>query len=180
MARHFNITGELTQELLAAGDNTNISSISLTNVDSTGTAVDADVDLYIEKKLTGKFYLLKSIKIPYGVTLFHDIKSFSNKTGEFGLYIKLTKGTTFTLTATNPGDGSQGIDPAASTTVTGIGTLFLSELSVGDEIVVSGETRIVTAIASDTSLTVSVAFSNNSNDTTPDCNPVAPVDVILS
>ena len=172
MARHFNITGELTQELLAAGDNTNVSSISLTNVDSTGTAVDAEVDLYIEKKLTGKFYLLKSVKIPYGVTLSHDIKSFSNKTGEFGLYIKLTKGTLFTLTGS--------IDPTASTTVTGSGTAFLSELSIGDEIVVSSETRIVTAIASDTSLTVSVATTNTANDTSPDCNPVAPVDVILS
>ena len=172
MARHFNITGELTQELLAAGDNTNVSSISLTNVDSTGTAVDAEVDLYIEKKLTGKFYLLKSVKIPYGVTLSHDIKSFSNKTGEFGLYIKLTKGTLFTLTGS--------IDPTASTTVTGSGTAFLSELSIGDEIVVSSETRIVTAIASDTSLTVSVATTNTANDATPDCNPVAPVDVILS
>ena len=172
MARHFNITGELTQELLAAGDNTNVSSISLTNVDSTGTAVDAEVDLYIEKKLTGKFYLLKSIKILYGVTLFHDIKSFNNKSGEFGLYIKLTKGTTFTLTGS--------INPTASTTLTGSGTAFLSELSVGDEIVVSSETRIVTAIASDTSLTVSVATTDTANDTTPDCNPVAPVDVILS
>jgi len=172
MARHFNITGELTQELLAAGDNTNVSSISLTNVDSTGTAVDAEVDLYIEKKLTGKFYLLKSIKIPYGVTLFHDIKSFNNKTGEFGLYIKLTKGTLFTLTGS--------IDPTESTTVTGSGTAFLTELSVGDEIVVSSETRIVTAIASNTSLTVSVATTNTANDTSPDCNPVAPVDVILS
>ena len=172
MARHFNITGELTQELLAAGDNTNVSSISLTNVDSTGTAVDAEVDLYIEKKLTGKFYLLKSIKIPYGVTLFHDIKSFNNKSGEFGLYIKLTKGTTFTLTGS--------INPTASTTLTGSGTAFLSELSVGDEIVVSSETRIVTAIASDTSLTVSVATTDTANDATPDCNPVAPVDVILS
>ena len=172
MARHFNITGELTQELLAAGDNTNVSSISLTNVDSTGTAVDAEVDLYIEKKLTGKFYLLKSIKIPYGVTLFHDIRSFNNKTGEFGLYMKLTKGTLFTLTGS--------IDPTASTTVVGVGTKFLTELSVGDEIVVSSETRIVTAIASDLSLTVSVATTNTANDATPDCNPVAPVDVILS
>ena len=172
MAKHFNITGELTQELLAAGDNTSVSSISLTNVDSTGTAVDAEVDLYIEKKITGKFYLLKSLKIPYGVTLFHDIRSFNNKTGEFGLYMKLTKGTLFTLTGS--------IDPTASTTVVGVGTKFLTELSIGDEIVVSSETRIVTAIASDTSLTVSVAFSNNSNDATPDCNPIAPVDVILS
>ena len=172
MARHFNITGELTQELLAAGDNVNVSSISLTNVDSTGTAVDAEVDLYIEKKLTGKFYLLKSIKIPYGVTLFHDIKSFNNKSGEFGLYIKLTKGTLFTLTGS--------IDPTASTTVVGVDTLFLTELSIGDEIVVSSETRIVTAIASNLSLTVSVATTNTANDASPDCNPVAPVDVILS
>tara|TARA_R110002167_G_scaffold328663_1_gene534999 strand:- start:278 stop:796 length:519 start_codon:yes stop_codon:yes gene_type:complete len=172
MARHFNITGELTQELLAAGDNTSVSSISLTNVDSTGTAVDADVDLYIEKKLTGKFYLLKSVNIPVGVTLLHDIKSFNNKTGEFGLYIKLTKGTLFTLTGS--------IDPTASTTVTGSGTAFLTELSIGDEIVVSSETRIVTAITSDTSLTVSIATTNTSNDASPDCNPVAPVDVILS
>lgn len=172
MARHFNITGELTQELLAPGDNTNVSSISLTNVDSTGTSVDADVDLYIEKKLTGKFYLLKSIKIPYGVTLFHDIKSFNNKAGEFGLYIKLTKGTLFTLTGS--------INPTASTTVTGSGTAFLTELSIGDEIVVSSETRIVTAIASDTSLTVSIATTDTANDTSPDCNPIAPVDVILS
>jgi len=172
MARHFNITGELTQELLAAGDNTNVSLISLTNVDSTGTAVDAEVDLYIEKKLTGKFYLLKSIKIPYGVTLFHDIKSFNNKTDEFGLYIKLTKGTLFTLTGS--------IDPTASTTVVGVGTKFLTELSIGDEIVVSSETRIVTAIATNLSLTVSVATTDTANDATPDCNPVAPVDVILS
>ena len=172
MAKHFNITGELTQELLAAGDNTSVSSISLTNVDSTGTAVDAEVDLYIEKKLTGKFYLLKSVKIPYGVTLFHDIRSFNNKTGEFGLYIKLTKGTTFTLTGS--------IDPTASTTVVGVGTKFLTELSIGDEIVVSSETRIVTAIATNLSLTVSVATTNTADDASPDCNPVAPVDVILS
>ena len=172
MAKHFNITGELTQELLAAGDNTSVSSISLTNVDSTGTSVDAEVDIYIEKKLTGKFYILKSVKIPYGVTLFHDIKSFNNKTDEFGLYIKLTKGTLFTLTGS--------IDPTASTTVVGVGTKFLTELSIGDEIVVSSETRVVTAIASNLSLTVSLATTNTANDATPDCNPVAPVDVILS
>ena len=172
MARHFNITGELTQELLAPGDNTSVSSVSLTNVDSTGTTVDAVVDLYIEKKLTGKFYLLKGVSIPTGVTLFHDIKSFNNKADEFGMYIKLTKGTLFTLTGS--------IDPTASTTVVGVGTKFLTELSVGDEIVVSSETRVVAAIDTDTSLRVSVATTNTANDATPDCNPVAPVDVILS
>ena len=169
MARYFNITGELTQQLLAAGNNTSVSSVSLTNTDSSHTGI---VDLYIEKNLTGKFYLLKNVSIPAGVTLLHDIKGFNNKVGEFGLYIKLTKTTLFTLTGS--------IDPAASVIVPGSGTAFLTEVSIGDEIIVSGETRIVTEIDSDTSLTVSVAFSNNSNDATPDCNPLAPVDVILS
>jgi len=169
MAKHFNITGELTQELLAAGSNTSVSSVSLTNIDPSHSST---VDLYIEKAGVGKFYLLKGVSIPVGVTLLHSIKGFNNKVGEFGLYIKLTKTTLFTLTGT--------IDPAASVTVIGVGTKFLTELSVGDEIVVSSETRIVTAIATDLSLTVSLATTNTSNDATPDCNPVAPVDVILS
>ena len=166
--RLHNISGELTQELLAAGDNVRVSSISLSNI---GKVQTTKVDLYIEKKLTGKFYILKGVSIPIGTTLTHDF-SMNNSADEFGLYIKLTKGDTFTLTGT--------IDPIADQTVTGVGTAFLTELSIGDEIVVSGETRIVSSIESDTSLTVSVAFSNNSNDATPDCNPVAPVDVILS
>tara|TARA_R100001377_G_C3158009_1_gene98727 strand:- start:306 stop:833 length:528 start_codon:yes stop_codon:yes gene_type:complete len=171
---YHNISGELTQELLAVGDDIKVSSISLTNVDSSVTTVNGIVDLYIEKRLLGKFYLLKSVSIPVGSTLIldgDDIK-FSTKTNQFGLFIKLTKGTTFTLTGT--------IDPTASKTVTGVGTLFLTEVSIGDEIVVSGETRIISSITSNTSLTVSVAFSNNANDTTPDCNPVAPIDVIIS
>ena len=60
------------------------------------------------------------------------------------------------------------IDPAASTTVTGVDTLFTTELVIGDRITVTGQTRTVTAIASDTSLTVDTAFSDNANDTSPD------------
>ena len=174
MARYYNISGELTQELLAAGDSVNVTSISLANVDSSTTTVDSVVDLYIEKRLTGKFYLLKGVNIPVGSTLVLEKKdiNFNNGIGQFGLFIKLTKSTTFTLTGS--------INPTASTTVTGSGTKFLTELSVGDEIVVSSETRIVSAIASNTSLTVSVATTNTANDTSPDCNPVAPVDVIIS
>jgi hypothetical protein len=172
--RHHNVTGELTKELLAAGEGAGVSSISITNVDSSTTTVDSVVDLYIEKQRVGKFYLIKGVSIPVGSTLILESKdvSFNNGAGQFGLFIKLTKGTTFTLTGS--------IDPTASTTVTGSGTKFLTELSVGDEIVVSSETRIVSAIASDTSLTVSVATTNTANDTSPDCNPVAPVDVIIS
>tara|TARA_R100000935_G_C2794040_1_gene147324 strand:+ start:16 stop:528 length:513 start_codon:yes stop_codon:yes gene_type:complete len=166
--RHFNITGELTQQLLAAGDNIGVSSISLANTDSLHNGI---VDLYIEKKLTGKFYLLKNVVIPPGVTLIHDVLGFDNGKDQFSMYVKLTKTTLFTLTGA--------INPIASTTITGVGTKFVEELSVGDEIIVSSETRTVSAISSDTSLTVSVATTNTANDTSPDCNPVAPIDIIL-
>jgi len=169
MAKYFNISGELTQILISSGESYNISKISLTNTQKTSKC---KVDLYIEKKLTGKFYLLKEIELPIGTTLVYDDTNFSTDNGEFSLYIKLTDGATFTLTGS--------IDPIASTTVTGVGTAFLSEVSIGDEIVVTGETRTVSNITSDTSLTVSSAFSDNSNDATPDCNPTALVDVIIN
>ena len=85
---HHNITGELTKELVAAGDNASVSSISLTNIEGTNVCT---VDLYIEKKLTGKFYLLKDVKLPIGTTLIHNNINFNNKSEQFGLYIKLTK-----------------------------------------------------------------------------------------
>ena len=85
---HHNISGELTQELLAAGDNVNVSKISLTNIHAD---TKCTVDLYIEKKLTGTFYLLKAVELPIGATLIYDNLGFSNQINEFGLYIKLTK-----------------------------------------------------------------------------------------
>ena len=179
MATHFNIAGELTQQLLAPGDNVNVSKISLTNVQKVSKC---KVDLYVEKKLTGRFYLLKGVELPIGATLIYDDATLNNAASEFGLYIKLTDGATFTLTAT-------GINPAASkgltsegsgSTGTASGTAFLSEVSVGDEIVVSGETRTVSAVTADDALVVTAAFTDTANDTTPDCNPTALVDVIIS
>ena len=173
MARHFNITGELTQELLAAGDNTNVSSISLTNVNFGGSTL---VDIYIEKKLTGKFYLLKRVELPTGVTLIHDIKSFNNKTDEFGMYIKLTKADSFTLTGTIDVTGTNTDVPGSSSS-----TLYLSELLVGDEILVTGETRTIATITADDTATVTAAWGSNlAADSSPDCSPKARVDVILS
>jgi hypothetical protein len=58
---------------------------------------------------------------------------------------------------------------ASSTTLVGSGTAFLSELTVGQVIKVPGtanEYRTVSAIASDTSLTVSAAFENNASGQT--------------
>ena len=94
MAQYFNITGassaaaELTRELLAVGSGTKVSKISLTNIHAT---TNCTVDLYIEKKLTGKFYLLKAVELPVGATLIYDNMNFSTGAGQFGLYLKLTK-----------------------------------------------------------------------------------------
>tara|TARA_R100001369_G_scaffold61994_1_gene88851 strand:- start:727 stop:1041 length:315 start_codon:yes stop_codon:yes gene_type:complete len=88
---HHNISGELTKELLAAGDGVNITRVSLVNIHAD---TNCTVDIYIEKRLTGKFYILKNMVLPVGVAfvLIADDINFSNKTGEFGLFIKLTKG----------------------------------------------------------------------------------------
>ena len=94
---HHNISGELTQELLAVGDGVNVTSISLVNTHASTTCT---IDLYIEKKLTGKFYIMKSLQLPVGSTLVlegNDVK-FSNKANQFGLYIKLTQGASETPT----------------------------------------------------------------------------------
>ena len=171
MAKYFNISGELTQQLLAPGDNVNVSKISLTNVQKVSKC---KVDLYIEKALTGKFYLMKGVELPIGATLIYDDMKFSNNTGEFGLYIKLTDGASFTLTGSIDVTGT-------NTAVPGTNTLFTSELSVGDEVVISGETRTISSITGDTTAVVSAAFGSDlANDTSPDCNPTALVDVILN
>ena len=94
MAQYFNITrassaaAELTRELLAVGDGVRVSSIALTNVHASGTK--CTVDLYIEKSLSGKFYILKGVELPGGVTLKHNF-TFDNGTDQYGLYLKLTK-----------------------------------------------------------------------------------------
>ena len=172
MAKYFNISGELTQELLAPGDNVKLSQISLTNVQKVS---NCKVDLYIEKKLTGRFYLLKNVELPVGTSLIYNDVTFSNAENDFGLYIKLTDGPTFTLSGTIDVTG-------ANVNVPGDGnTLFLSELSVGDEVVVSGETRTIATITANNAATVTAAFGSDlANDTSPDCNPTALVDVIIN
>tara|TARA_R100000664_G_C2717757_1_gene112243 strand:+ start:636 stop:929 length:294 start_codon:yes stop_codon:yes gene_type:complete len=83
MAIYKNITGELTQELLSESSEQSGSSISLCNVASNS----CKVDLYIEKKLTGKFYIIKDLFLHVGQTLVHDVRREQG----FGVYIKLTK-----------------------------------------------------------------------------------------
>ena len=82
-----NISGELTQEVLAVGDSGVVSLISLVN---THASASCTVDMYIEKKFAGKFYLAKAITLPIGVTLVLDGISFNNGGDGFALFIKLT------------------------------------------------------------------------------------------
>ncbi len=60
------------------------------------------------------------------------------------------------------------IDATASTSVVGVGTAFTTELVVGDSILVTGETRTVATITDDTNLTVTAAFTDTLNDTSPE------------
>ena len=92
--KYHNISGELTQELLAAGDDARVSSISLSNIHASTTCT---VDLYVEKKLTGIYYIFKGVSLPVGAVLSHNFK-LDNSTGKYGLYIKLTKGASETPT----------------------------------------------------------------------------------
>jgi len=90
-----NISGELTQEVLEAGDGGSVSSISLVN---THASAKCTVDMYIEKKLTGKFYLAKAVTLPIGVTLVLDAVKFNSGENGFSLFIKLTKSASETPT----------------------------------------------------------------------------------
>ena len=87
-SKYFNVTGELTQELLAAGDTVLFTKISLSNVQGTSHCT---ADMFIEKKLVGKFYLFKDIKLAIGSAFVYEGIRFNNNASEFGLYIKLTK-----------------------------------------------------------------------------------------
>ena len=167
---YHNISGELSTEILAPGDRMNVSSISLANVN---TYKHVLLDLFMKKSETGRYYLLKNVKIPAGASYVYDT-IINNRVGEFGLYVKLKAADTFTLTGT--------IDPTGTNTnVPGTNTLFTKELTIGDSIVVTGETRIIESITSDTVATVTAAWGSDlANDTTPDCTPTALVDIIIS
>ena len=83
-----NISGDVTQELVAIGDNiSNISSILLTNTHATDGVT---IDLYINDT-SNSYYLIKGHVLVKGAYLVLDSKhvTFNNSAGGFGLYIKL-------------------------------------------------------------------------------------------
>ena len=56
-------------------------------------------------------------------------------------------------------DTLQGSVTASSTTVTGVGTIFTTQLRAGDSIMIAGQPRTVNAVVSDSSFTVTSGFS---------------------
>jgi len=65
------------------------------------------------------------------------------------------------------------ITPNGTTTVPGSGTKFTTQAKIGDQIVVNTETRTITAIASDTSLTIDVLIVAGSADASPEIHPAS-------
>ena len=65
--------------------------------------------------------------------------------------------------------------------VPGTGTKYLTELKIGDEITVTGETRIIATVVDDTTATVTVAWGSDlADDTSPECNPIGEPDNVNS
>ena len=77
-----NITGNITQQLLAAGDSVNVSSVLLSNIHASNNVT---VSLFIEKQNANKFFIVKALEIPYGVSVLLDseIPTFDNRNSGF-------------------------------------------------------------------------------------------------
>jgi len=91
------------------------------------------------------------------------ISIYNRKKNEWASDSDQTWASTFSMTSPNePGT----VATTGTTTLTGTGTYF-TDYQIGDKITVYGETeRTIDSISSDTSLTVSVAFSNTASSLT--------------
>jgi hypothetical protein len=129
------------------------------------TVLTGEIDPAASATVTGVNTQFLGQGIPFDLTL-ADI--FSSKAPLFMDIWSRRAGLLYTLSNREKLQDLTGtVDTTASATVAGVGTLFLQELVVGDEILVGIERRFVTAIASNTSLTVHRAHTDQANDTTP-------------
>lgn len=91
---------------------------------------------------------------------------FDNTNNRFGLGTS-SPTANFQVTQPTAGTGTVTITGGAPTTVTGLGTQFTNTFKVGDTITVTttsgSETKTISAITSDTDITVSVAFSGTAS-----------------
>jgi len=125
-------------------------SFSSTGVEIIG-ALDAGTANANGATITGTTIYLQSASASFAGLVNTSAQTFAGaKTFNDSVNISASSSSTLTGTA----------DPAASVTLPGTGTAFLSELQVGDRITINAETRTVTAIATNTSLTVDTAFTD--------------------
>ena len=140
---------------------------------ATGSVVRADLNtlfLEIEKSNAGDSLPSAGLVVGKAGKLWFDTTTDTLKyyTGTDWVSVaRATKG------AANNTDITGTINPTASTTINGTTTVFTTEAKIGDKLVVSGETRTITAIASDIQLTVDVATTDTSIDNTPEIHPAA-------
>lgn len=134
----------ITVGIGVARDSTNAATITLSSVSTLSTATTGAINGIDRKTLTGTVATNSGNATVTGTsTLF--LTELGNRTGT-------------------------GTIAGASTTITGTGTKFLSEVAVGDLIGVASSSygfARVTAIASDTSLTISNALVANPSGSTP-------------
>ena len=97
--RYHNVSGETALELFSDDDSIRVRSISMVNTHASATCA---IDLYIEQDPSDRFYILKAVELPVGVTLEHDFGTSNGvgqfRGGQFELYIKLTKSASETPT----------------------------------------------------------------------------------
>ena len=90
MALFHNISGTVSKELVARGQNVKVKEINISNTHASTTAT---VDLYVND-LVNTYYFMKGVSIPAGVSLVLDQESisFDNSIHGFGLFVKLGAG----------------------------------------------------------------------------------------
>jgi|TARA_R100000081_G_C4761291_1_gene140036 hypothetical protein len=87
-----NISGNITQELLAPGNGVDIKSILIANTHASDAVT---VKLYIEKQNLGRFSIFNGLTINAGTSIFlkEEVESINNDSNGFGLYIQLSAST---------------------------------------------------------------------------------------
>ena len=106
----------------------------------------------------------KLIKYIDGIgNVFSGVTVLPNGSVGFGVSSKLS---TFTIQNATSTNATGTVSIFGTSTVTGTGTKFTTEIGIGDSITIGVETKTVSAIASDTSLTTTAAFTNTSSGST--------------
>jgi len=140
---------------------------------ATGSTVRADINtllLEVEKSNSGDSLPSAGLVVGKAGKLWFDTTTDTLKyyTGSDWVSVaRQVKG------SANDTDITGTINPTASTTVNGVSTIFTNEAKIGDKLVVSGETRTIVGITSDTVCTVDVATTDTGNDATPEIHPAA-------